>query len=418
MDVSNGELLTHLSLFSGFEGFGLGLRLAGLPIRTIGYVEIDEYCQQILRARIRDGLLDWAPIVRDIRCADFRPLAGLVDIITAGFPCQPHSAAGHRAGASDDRNLWPETLGTIRDVGPGWVLLENVPGILSNRYAGTVVGELAGLGYDSLGDRVPAAAVGAPHLRWRWFCLSYAPGHGCPRLRGAAADAEQCDEVERGQLPGPDGETGQLADTQGLGQVEGRQPPERRPTAGGQTLADADSQREQQPGRPIGQEWGRPGNGREDLADSTGPRHQAGASGEGRAGTRPPEPERRSGLVSDACRLGCGPSECRLSWRQSDPAGCGNGRLAHANGQGLQAPRPFGDGAPQPGPLGTGVLPDAQGQQDRRCGQPREDAGRVSWWAIEPALGRVVDGHPHRVDQVRALGNGIVPAVVAKFLRG
>ena len=62
--------LTHLSMFSGYEGFGLGLRLAGLPIRTIGYVEIDDYCQQILRARIRDGLLDWAPIVRDIRRAD------------------------------------------------------------------------------------------------------------------------------------------------------------------------------------------------------------------------------------------------------------------------------------------------------------------------------------------------------------
>ena len=160
-------MLTHLSLFSGYEGFGLGLRLAGLPIQTIGYVEIDEYCQKLLQARIRDGFLDWARIIRDVRRADFGRLAGLVDLITAGFPCQPHSAAGQRAGAADERNLWPATLGAIRDVGPRWVLLENVPGILANGYAGTVVGELAALGYDSLGDRVPAAAVGAPHLRWR-----------------------------------------------------------------------------------------------------------------------------------------------------------------------------------------------------------------------------------------------------------
>ncbi len=80
------EPLHHLSLFSGYEGFGQAQGQAGLPIRTIGYVEIDDYCQRILQARMRDRLLDWAPIVRDIRCADFRPMAGLVDIITAGFP--------------------------------------------------------------------------------------------------------------------------------------------------------------------------------------------------------------------------------------------------------------------------------------------------------------------------------------------
>ena len=394
MDVYNQGSLTHLSLFSGYEGFGLGLRLAGLPIRTIGYVEIDEYCQRIIQARIQDGFLDWAPIVRDIRRADFGRLAGLVDIITAGFPCQPHSTAGARSGASDARNLWPETLGAIRDVGPGWVLLENVPGILSNRYAGTVVGELAELGYDSIGDRVPAAAVGAPHLRWRWFCLSYAPGHECPRLRGAAEPGEQRKEVERGQLLGPDGETRQMA--------------------------NPDGQREQQPGRPIGQKRGRSGDSGEDLAYPAGPRRQEGLPSQGWANGRrqPPQPERRGGAVPDSCGFGCGPGECRLSQGQSDPAGSGNGSLAHADGPGLQAPRPFGDGTAEPGPIGAGVLSDTQREQVGAAGQPWQGPRLPDWWAIEPALGRVADGHPHRVDQVRALGNGIVPGVVAKFLRG
>ena len=167
-------MLNHLSLFSGYEGFGLGLRLAGLPIRTVGYVEIDGYCQQIIQARIKDGYLDYAPIIRDIQGADFRPMAGLVDIITAGFPCQPHSVAGKREGADDERNLWPDTRRAIGEVGPRFVLLENVPGILANGYGGTVIGELSEMGYDCRWGIVSAADTGAPHLRKRWWCLAHA----------------------------------------------------------------------------------------------------------------------------------------------------------------------------------------------------------------------------------------------------
>ena len=167
--------LTELSLFSGYGGFTLGLRLAGLDIKTVGYVEIDEYCQQIIQARIQDGLLDYAPILRDIREADFRPMAELVDIITASFPCQPFSVAGQRRGETDERNLWPDTLRVVREVGPRFVLLENVPGLLvAPGYAGTVVGELAETGYDCFWGCISAATVGAPHLRWRWWCLAYA----------------------------------------------------------------------------------------------------------------------------------------------------------------------------------------------------------------------------------------------------
>ena len=87
----------------------------------------------------------------------------MVDIITAGFPCQPHSVAGLRAGAHDGRNLWPYTLRAISDVGPRFVVLENVPGILANGYGGTVVGQLSEIGYDCRWAIVSAAEVGAPH---------------------------------------------------------------------------------------------------------------------------------------------------------------------------------------------------------------------------------------------------------------
>ena len=170
--------LNTLDLFSGYGGFQLGLRLAGIPIRTVCYVEWDKYCQQVIRQRQIDGFLDDAPIWDDIKSFDGRPWRGRVDILSAGFPCQPHSNAGLRKGAGDDRNLWPDTLRIIREVGPRIVILENVPGILvgSDRrppYGGIVVGELADAGYDAEWRVVSASAAGGPHLRKRWWLLAY-----------------------------------------------------------------------------------------------------------------------------------------------------------------------------------------------------------------------------------------------------
>ena len=172
-----------LSLFTGYEGFGLGLKLAGVDTQHVGYVEIDPYAQQLIQQRIEDGHLDWAPIITDIKTADFRPMAGLVDLITAGFPCQPHSTAGRRLGEADPRDLWPDTLATIGTVAPAYVLLENVPGILFGNgerepYGGKVVGQLSDIGYDAQWQLIPASAAGAPHLRWRWWCLAHTKSNG------------------------------------------------------------------------------------------------------------------------------------------------------------------------------------------------------------------------------------------------
>jgi len=176
--------MNELSLFSGYGGFSMGLRLAGLDVRTVGYVEIDEYCQQLIQARIRDGLLDYAPILRDIRVADFRPMAGLVDIITAGFPCQPYSVAGQRRGEADERNLWPDTLRVIREVGPRVVLLENSSNLLHSPYWGTILSGLADCGLDGMWEVITACAVGAPHTRERVFLLAYTNSVECPSWLG------------------------------------------------------------------------------------------------------------------------------------------------------------------------------------------------------------------------------------------
>ena len=178
--MTDRAALRELSLFAGYGGFSLGLKLAGIPMRTVGYVEIDPYCQAIIQARIRDGLLDDAPIYPDISAFDGNECRGVVDIITGGFPCQDLSLAGHRVGLDGDRSgLWWEMLRCVRDVGPRYVLIENVSGILLGGEAGRVVGELSQVGYDTVWHCVPAAAIGAPHLRWRWWCLGVKAESSC-----------------------------------------------------------------------------------------------------------------------------------------------------------------------------------------------------------------------------------------------
>jgi len=180
MDLPTRQL-RELSLFSGMGAFTLALRLAGLDTRTVCYVEHDKYAQQVLQQRFGDGL-DPAPIWDDINTFDPGPWRGHVDIVSAGFPCQPHSKAGSRRiakGLDDDRNLWPETLECIRLVGCEWVVLENVPGILSGNdgrqpYSVTVLGQLAELGFSDIRYGVyTACEAGAPHLRERWWVLAH-----------------------------------------------------------------------------------------------------------------------------------------------------------------------------------------------------------------------------------------------------
>ena len=198
--------MNELSLFSGYGGFSLGLRLAGLQTRTVMYVEWERYPQEIIKARIKDGFLDDAPIWGDISTLNGEQFRGVVDIITGGFPCQPHSVAGAKRGATDQRNLWPDTLRVISEVEPRFVLLENVPGILSGStdertpaYGGVVVGELASLGYSVHWRTLGADDVGAPHRRKRWWCLGVLADAGSDGL-----SRETGDEAKSGGNEPPD----------------------------------------------------------------------------------------------------------------------------------------------------------------------------------------------------------------------
>ncbi len=162
------------SLFSGIGGMDLGLERAGWEVKW--QIENNDYCTRVLEKH-------WPDVRRygDIQAVD---PAGLerVDLICGGFPCQPWSVVGRGDGESDDRNMWPDTIRVIRGVGPKLVLLENVPALLTHRYFGTILGDLAESGYDAEWNCIPAAAVGAPHLRYRLFIVAYSGkeqnGHG------------------------------------------------------------------------------------------------------------------------------------------------------------------------------------------------------------------------------------------------
>lgn len=165
--------MQHLGLFEGIGGFSLAARWAGW--QTPVMVEWSPYCQAVLKKNFPD-----ATIFGDIKQFDGRPYAGQIDVITGGFPCQPFSHAGKRAGTDDDRYLWPEMLRVIQEVKPAWVVGENVAGLLTmdgGRVFAGILADLENAGYRTEIFVIPALSVGAPHLRNRVWVVANSYGH-------------------------------------------------------------------------------------------------------------------------------------------------------------------------------------------------------------------------------------------------
>ncbi|HEY0840794.1 MAG TPA: DNA (cytosine-5-)-methyltransferase [Vulgatibacter sp.] len=174
-----GEL-TVGSLFSGIGGLELGLERAGM--RTAWQVEMDDYATRVLERhwphalRFRD--------VRDVGAHNLPP----VDVICGGFPCQDISYAGPGGGLAGERSgLWWEFARIIGEMGPRYVVVENVAALL-DRGMGAVLGTLSDLGFDAEWSVVSACSVGAPHMRRRVFVVAYANGvDGRERVRRPTA---------------------------------------------------------------------------------------------------------------------------------------------------------------------------------------------------------------------------------------
>ena len=336
--------MNELSLFTGAGGGLLGTLLLGW--KPIGYVEFNKYCQQVIRARIDDGILPVAPIFTDvcqfIQSGAAQQYRGFADVVTAGFPCQPFSNAGKRRGAADERNMWPATIECIRLVRPKYAFLENVPGLLTSGYFGTVLGDLAAAGYDARWLVLSAADCGAPHERERLWIRADAQSERTRGLsvrsrepRQASTDADRLGE--------------DVSNASGNGRGKRENQPQRQPERGGTPNIGNDGKAKQ-------------------LA------------------------------YTDNARLAQRESVSGHNGKEFQTAKRG-GNVAHAE---QSANRPEKISSETDGP---------------HAARSTGGTGRSSWWEVEPRLDRVANGVAHRVDRLKALGNGQVSIVAATAWR-
>ncbi|MCP4903696.1 MAG: DNA cytosine methyltransferase [bacterium] len=171
--------MNELARFAGAGGGILGGQLLGLGWRTVCAVENDPYARDVLMARQNGGCLEAFPIWGDVCTFDGRPWKDRVDVVSGGFPCQDISSAGQGAGIEGDQSgLWSEMARIIGEVRPRFVFVENSP-VLTSRGLGTVLGDLASLGFDAEWGVMGANArpVNAPHRRERiWIVARHSDG--------------------------------------------------------------------------------------------------------------------------------------------------------------------------------------------------------------------------------------------------
>lgn len=337
-----------IDLFSGIGGFSLGLERAG--IETSCFCEVSPVCRHLLAHHWPETQIydDVTTLTAERLVAD----GTAADLLCGGFPCQDLSYAGKGAGLAGERSgLWFEIarlLRELRDLGRPvrFVVLENVSALLG-RGLGTVLGDLAALGYDAEWDCIPASAVGAPHRRDRIWIVAYPRGEQhegfgdafrralATELSRALADAglRLRDDEEADALgSNPHGLGLHRAEVYQLGSHELRDEQDGLAGSVGDDVADA--ARQLRDGSRSGSEqdgWPEPANGG-DVGNPHG-----------------------TGLPVTRIAGGAGQAASSLeAWRASDRAG---------------------------------------------------------WWATEPDVGRVAQGVPARVDRLHGLGNAVVPQI-------
>ena len=164
--------MNELALFAGAGGGILGGHLLGW--RTVCAVEWEAYPASVLCARQNDKILPSFPIWDDVQTFDGKLWRGIVDVVSGGFPCQDISAAGGGDGLDGERSgMWREMARIIGEIRPQYAFVENSP-MLTSRGLGTVLRDLAQLGYDAEWCVLGAADVGAKHKRNRIWIVANA----------------------------------------------------------------------------------------------------------------------------------------------------------------------------------------------------------------------------------------------------
>ncbi|GAA5146173.1 hypothetical protein GCM10023321_05230 [Pseudonocardia eucalypti] len=184
--------LTSVELFSGGGGLAYAMHRTGF--RHLLVNELERRACETLRGNAGD----WPLVPGDVRELDFAPLAGKVDVVAGGVPCQPWSLGGAHRGYDDPRNLWPELFRCVRQTRPRAVIAENVRGLLRpsfRPYYEYILRELAlpferrvdgedWRDHDQRLTKALARANGDDTERYDVFCLPVnAADYGVPQIR-------------------------------------------------------------------------------------------------------------------------------------------------------------------------------------------------------------------------------------------
>ncbi|WP_028244678.1 DNA cytosine methyltransferase [Pseudoclavibacter soli] len=160
--------LSVLEICAGAGGQSSGLEMAGFGHSLA--VEIDKDAAATLRLnRPR-----WDVHEGDVREVSGRAYKG-IDLIAGGVPCPPFSIAGKQLGADDERDLFPEAIRLVREARPAAVMLENVKGLASARFAPyrqSILDALDGMGYDADWQLLNSSEFGVPQLRPRFILVA------------------------------------------------------------------------------------------------------------------------------------------------------------------------------------------------------------------------------------------------------
>ena len=353
--------MNELALFAGAGGGILGGKLLGW--RTVCAVEWEPYPASVLCARQNDKILAPFPIWDDVRTFDGKPWRGIVDVVSGGFPCQDISSAGKGAGITGSRSgLWSEMARIIGEVQPRYAFVENSP-MLTSRGLGTVLGDLAALGFDAKWGVVSAADVGAPHLRERiWISAeqrNFLPRANDKGLGWGEQRSESTQETHESMANGN-------SDSQSISAINAEQVCQ-------SNIPDTDNGR-----RGRREVSGKGGNGRSEFY---GENEQMADPGYERV-----------------CQQG----------------------ISNDVGEDDELPRGI-----QPDGLSVRGFKEGKDMADPNSAQCKgnefsvgiiakhADIGGVCGWSVEPNVGRVANGVAARVDRLKAIGNGQVPRVAA-----
>ena len=189
--------LKILDLFSGIGGFSYAAEKIVGGYKTTQFVEIDSYCQSVLRKNFPD-----IPIHDDIRTFTAKP--GQFDVFTIGFPCQDLSVAGKQRGINDKTRsgLFYESIRLLREVRPRFALFENVRNLLSHEKGQTfqeVLFQIAKAGYDAEWSVISARDLGACHLRERIWIVAYTNDYGSSTSKRIRVDDKTNSITQEGQ---------------------------------------------------------------------------------------------------------------------------------------------------------------------------------------------------------------------------